>query len=95
MYRRDLLTLLNSISLFSEISATVIDGNEKCNCRLSFKFQSLPVILKSSMKHSDNKPRAYICSKGFFGGLILGRAYFQRGLSLEGILHFKMGGTSQ
>ena len=40
---------------------------------------------------SDHKPWAYICSKGFFAGLILGGAYFRRGLSSEGILSFKMG----
>ena len=41
--------------------------------------------------NSDNKPWAYICSKGCFAGLIFGGAYFQRGLILEGILCFKMG----
>ena len=47
--------------------------------------------------NSDNKPWAYICSKGFFAGLIIifflggGGAHFQRGLLLEGILRFKMG----
>ena len=40
---------------------------------------------------SDNKPWAYICSKGFFAGLIFGGAYFRRGFLLEGILRFKMG----
>ena len=41
--------------------------------------------------NSNNKPWAYICSKGVFAGLIFGRAYFRRGLLLEGILRFKMG----
>ena len=36
-------------------------------------------------------PWAYICSKGLFAGLIFGRAYFRRGLLLEGVLRFKMG----
>ena len=36
---------------------------------------------------------AYICSKGFFAGLIFWGACFQSGLLLEGILHFKMGGA--
>ena len=36
-------------------------------------------------------PGAYICSKGLFVEFIFGGAYFRRGVSLEGILRFKMG----
>ena len=46
-------------------------------------------------QNSDNKPWAYICSKGFFAGLIFGGAYFRRGLLLDGILRFKMGLSCQ
>ena len=46
-------------------------------------------------KNSHNKPRAYICSKSFFGRLIFGGAYILSGLLLEGIFHFKMGWASQ
>ena len=42
-------------------------------------------------QNSDNKPWAYIGSKGLFAGLIFGGAYFRRGLLLEGILRFKLG----
>ena len=37
------------------------------------------------------EPWAYICSKGFFAGLIFGGAYFRTGLLSDGILRFKMG----
>ena len=33
----------------------------------------------------------FVQIKGFFGGRIFAKAYFQRSLLLEGILHFKMG----
>ena len=46
-------------------------------------YQGLPL-------NSNNKLWVYICSKGFFAGLIFGGAYFRRGLLLEGILRFKM-----
>ena len=39
----------------------------------------------------DNKPWAYIRSKGFSAGLIFRGAYFRRDLLLDGILHSKMG----
>ena len=42
--------------------------------------------------NSDNNLWAYICSKGCFAGLIFWGAYFRRGLLLEQILHFRMGG---
>ena len=41
--------------------------------------------------HTDDKPWVYICSKGFFGGLIFGKASVWRGLLSKGILRFKMG----
>ena len=41
-------------------------------------------------ENSDNKPWAYIYSKGFFAGLIFWGTYFWRGLLSEGILCFKM-----
>ena len=43
----------------------------------------------------DNKPCAYICSKGCFAGLSFGEAYFRRGLLLEGILRFRIGWALQ
>ena len=48
-----------------------------------------------AVQNSDNKPWAYICSKGFFAGLIFGGANFRRVLLLEGILRFKMRWTGQ
>ena len=39
-------------------------------------------------QNSENKPWAYIFSKALFEGRIFGRAYIQRGLSMEGNLHF-------
>ena len=47
----------------------------------------LPMRRKRSVSpgDSDNK------SKGFFGGLIFGRAFMWRGLLLKGTLHLKMG----
>ena len=47
------------------------------------KYHKIPII----------SPGLNICSKGFFAGLVLGGAYFRRGLLLEGILRFKMGWT--
>ena len=46
------------------------------------------------VKNPIISPR-FICSKGFFAGLIFGAAYFRRGLLLEGILRFKMGWALQ
>ena len=40
-------------------------------------------------------PGFVFVQSAFFGGLIFGGAYFQRGLLLEGILHFKTVWTSQ
>ena len=45
--------------------------------------------------NSNNKPWAYICPKGFCGGLILGEAYFQKSLLSDRVLHFKMGWACQ
>ena len=43
-----LLTLLNSMSLFSETSATVIDSSEKHNRWLSLELERLHVIERRS-----------------------------------------------
>ena len=63
------------------------------NVCLNSSFVTLIVLIFHAEipQNSDNKPWDYICSKGFFAGLIFGEAYFRRGLLLEGILHFKMG----
>ena len=45
---RDLLTLLNSTSLFFETSATVIDGSEKLNRQLNLELQSSHVSERCS-----------------------------------------------
>ena len=48
----------------------------------------------SRLPRSGRRPsvRAYICSKGFFAGLIFGGVYFRMGLFiLEGLLRLKMG----
>ena len=42
------------------------------------------------LQNSDNKPRGLCFSKALFEGLIFGGAYIQRGLSMEGNLHFKI-----
>ena len=39
--------------------------------------------------YTENKPRGLYFSKALFEGLIFGGAYIRRGLSTEGILHFK------
>ena len=42
--------------------------------------------LKEIPSNSDNKLCAYICSKGFFAGLIFGGAYFRRSLFSEELI---------
>ena len=39
-------------------------------------------------QNSDNKPWAYICSEGFFAGLIFGGVYFRYGISLQDAIVF-------
>ena len=49
--------------------------------RNKVKYCKIPII----------SPGLIFVQKAFFAGLIFGRAYFRRGLLLEGILRFKMG----
>ena len=48
----ELLMSLNSTSLFSETSVTVIDGSEKRNCWLIRELKSLHVFERCSKEHA-------------------------------------------
>ena len=57
---------------------------------------AIMVVATTSLPQLSSKlPEwVYICPVGFFGRLISGRAYFQMGLLLEGILRLKTGWES-
>ena len=63
----------------------------------SYHFQTFFIVLNIFLhpthiyrKNSENKPQDLYFSKACFEGLIIGGAYIQRGLSMEGNLHFKI-----
>ena len=48
-------------------------------------------IWRKVPQNSNNKPWAYICSKGFYGGLIFGGSIFMEGLIIGGNFVFQNG----
>ena len=80
----------NSTCCFKIQATTTARAMERLSKFFIFNFDCFDFSCRNTVKF-DNKPWAYICSKGVFAGLIFGGAYFRRGLLLEGILHFKMG----
>ena len=85
--------MLVTLSLYN---SSVFSANSASSCCLKdfseLRSLSLKRTIKGKLlKTSSHKLWVYIYSKGFFAGLIFVRAYFQRGLLLEGNYMFQNG----